>query len=178
MSPRWRAQAALAAWLEQPVVIAGHHWNAAHGLGFMAEISAALRGWGDVCWCSLTEIARAHFNTHDGRSFLKIKLASRHMQVQIPPGERKLVFERPWIADIDREPLLVEQSETGQVLVDEPCGRFSEPLSVRCPMSLRVRSRPPREQDPARVPGPRPNVWPIVRRSLTETRDRIYPLIR
>jgi hypothetical protein len=152
---------ALRAYVDQPIVLYGHHEDVAQGLDVLADAVARVERLGAVRWSSLTEIARSNVSVRrDGDT---TSLRPYAHTVRIPAGTEKLRIERPecdhglrgW--SIDRELGIHD---------------FGQPVSV-APGAASIRLRPFLERDPADVPPPRPRVWPRLRRIATESRDRL-----
>jgi hypothetical protein len=175
MSRRWPMEVGWAAWLGQPVVVAGHHWDADSGLGFLEGIASTLSRWGNVKWGRLSRVARACYLTRVESQLFVVKTASRSIWVDVPAQSREMAVERPWMAADTTAPLRIVERATGRVLLDAPCGRRSEPLQINSPTSLSVLSPPARCFDANEVELPRFRVWPNVRRKLSELRDRALP---
>ncbi len=174
MSPWWKTEALQAALLGQPIVIAGHHYNAANGLTLMGEIAAVINRFGPMNWCRLGEIARSNFAWHVEDGVMKVRAASRRLQISIPEGVEEIQVERPWLLNGELEPLTLTGSQA-VMTANQRCARFSVPVAVKGERSVEVLSPAPGLIDPKNVPLPRMRVWPMARRILTETRDRAYP---
>ncbi len=158
---------ALRAFLDQPLILYGHHDDLAAGLEPLAETVATVNRLGDVRWTSLGEIAATNHATRLERGALRVRPYSHRLRVEVPEGARSLVVEPPPGLSAG----FASWSANGS-----PGLRFG--LSMPCePGQLELRLEPAARIDAATVPSPSPSLWPLVRRAATETRDRLRPLL-
>jgi hypothetical protein len=174
MSPWWKTEALQAALLGQPIVIVGHHYNAANGLALLGEIAAVINRFGPVRWCRLGEIARSNYVARKEEDVMKVRAGSRWLRIEIPEGVQAIQIERPWLANGELQPLILASAEAG-LRLNQTCARLSAPIALTDARSVEALSPAPEHINPESVPSPRVRVWPVVRRILTETRDRAYP---
>jgi hypothetical protein len=165
------------AFLGQPLILYCHHSDLRNGLEPFREAAARISELGNVNWVSLASITRenAVYAEHDG--FATLTLYSREVRLARPPAPRVRV-EIPRVLRASRDLTLVVDGvahvvETGSdgrasvVLENDPAGRE---LRIRIAAPGNVAAATPRDW--------RPRAWPLVRRALTETRDRTVPLTR
>lgn len=176
IKPHWQTEAMLAAFLEQPIVIAGHHQDAANGLEALEEIAETVNGFGEVRWCSLTEIARANYTTRLDGATMSVSIGSRRILLPVPEGVREVSIHRPWIADNAVEPLIVKGSDR-TVRATQSASAESAPVAVMGPGTIEICSPVSKPVNPQEVPAPRPRLWPYVRRALMEARDQAAPYL-
>lgn len=163
------SELALRAFLGQPLVIYGHHGDLADGLEPLAETAAAVNALGDVRWSSLGEIATANSATRRDGPLLRVRPYSHRLRLAIPEGVDSVAVEQPR-GDTER---LGGWSLNGSA--PRPFGTVAE-LE---PGIAKIRLQPTMPVDPAEVPPPTGRrIWPVVRRTATETRDRLRPLLR
>ncbi len=174
-APGWETEVAVAAFLGQPIVIVGHHFDAAGKLEFLAEVADVVNGMGPVTWSDLSAIARSRFVTRREGSTLRVRAASRRIVVPVPADVGSIVIERPWIAAGGSEPLHWG-APGAPVTVAPTAPAESTPIRVDHGGPLEIVSPAPARLDPASVPPPRAMFWPFVRRACTEARDRCYPV--
>ena len=135
----------------------GHHTDLRDGLGILVDAVGQVRAAGDATWGSLDEALGALHVTRRSGSRLRLRLDARRAKLELPPGIDEVLVEPPDSAGEDR--LLV---------VTAP------PVEQGGLLELRL-ERP----QPAPVSGARRfAAWPYVRRGLSETRDRLLPLLR
>ncbi len=161
------AEMAIRAFLDQPLVIYGHHDDLAVGLDRLAEIAAYLGRLGAVRWGSLGTIAATNYSTRQSGATMVVAPYSHRMQVVLPQSADTVQVEAP---------RALEDRFAGWSAAE------SEPLPFGTPLpgvsgELEIRLVPVSRVDPGSVPPPAPSVWPIVRRAATETRDRLAPLL-
>lgn len=167
-------EAVLAAFLGQPIVIAGHHFDADDNLRLIEELVDYVSGLGQVTWCSPSSIASSqHLLRRDG-SRLRVRTCSRRVAVTLPHGIETVIVERPWLPEGETEGL--HWATAGQAGTIPECGPNSEPIRV-AGGALTILSPPSKPVDPHVVPPPSVTPWAIVRRTLAEGRDRLYPYL-
>lgn len=177
MSAQWRTEVVLAAFLRKPVILAGHHQDAGGGLELLAEFAQLVNGFGLVEWGSLATMARSGFKTRQEGNLLRIKTYQRRVSVRIPEGVEQMAVERPWLRTGGEDALIVE-SEHSVAHFNSRAGESSPVFAVRPSSTVVIRSPAPNARDPRTVPKPALRLWPYARRFLTETRDRVYPLLK
>jgi hypothetical protein len=176
IKPCWQTDAILAAFLGQPIVIAGHHQDAAIGLESLEEIAETVNGFGEVRWCSLTEIARANYTTRLAGATLSVSIGSRRILLPVTEGVREVIIHRSWIADNAVEPLIVKGSDQ-TVRAIQSASAESAPVAVMGPGTIEICSPVSNPVNPQEVPALRLRLWPYVRRMLTEARDQASPFL-
>ena len=171
-----RAEFVLAAFLDQPVVPYGHHYDLQAGCGVLEEEASWLRTLGEVRWGSLTELARSNFMTRtEGSETLRVRLFARRAVVNVPAGVREIAVDVPveyvgWESDSllcagNRHPL--EKS---------PHGLSAPPLTTTAG-AVEISLVRDGGFTPEALGRPSRNPYPVVRRIMTESRDRLSPLI-
>ncbi|HEU5252500.1 MAG TPA: hypothetical protein VFU16_04130 [Solirubrobacterales bacterium] len=160
------AELALRAYLDQPLVLYGHHDDLAEGLDILAERSAAVNRLGPVRWGSLGAIAAANLRWRLEGDLLRLRPYSRRVTVEVPAGARHVVVEPPW--------------DAGGEVVEGPSGAVpvGEPFEVHTTGQLNLSLRRSDAVDPEAVPPPRRRPAAIARRLAGETRDRLAPARR
>jgi hypothetical protein len=155
------------AFLDQPLVVYGHHNDLAGGLDRLAEVSGRIAGLGEVRWGPLDEIAAANFRAERESGEIVLRPFSHRQVVDVDPAARELTVLAPRDG---------EDAFAGWSIGDGRRLPFGTPVPVP-PGRLELRLVPVAPVDPKNVPAPRPSVWPVVRRFATETRDRLEPLL-
>jgi hypothetical protein len=172
----WKTEALLAAFLGQPIVVAGHHYDAAGGMSLFGKIAETINGLGDVQWSDTQSLARTNYKTRQAGDHLSVKMYSRRVTVSIPEGVRQLTISRPWIAEGVAETLVVGVPDNGAG-GSWRSGMVSDPIPVTAPATWEIRSISPNAVDYRTIPSPRTRLWPIMRKALVEIRDRTYPVL-
>lgn len=158
------ASIALRAFLDQPVVIYGHHRDLADGYERLEELAALVNGFGDVRWGSMGEITRSNAEVQIDGPRAIVRPLARVLRIEVPLGVGEMTVESP--AD-----LLAPDALHGFSLPDGRMRAFGEPAPVR-PGSLAVRLRGATDVDPEHVSAPPWRPWPKLRRAAVEARDR------
>jgi len=176
LCPDWKTGIILSAFLSQPIITIGHHRDAGDGMKVLGEVADTVNRLGNVMWMDMKGIARSNYMTTLEGKLLKIKMYSRHILVEVPEGIDEMSVERPWIAE-DGEPemLVCKQAETGTL--KSTTGRVTKVIPVRPLGSVELTAIPNTVLRYSDVPLPPFRLWPFVRRLMTESRDRVLPLI-
>jgi hypothetical protein len=161
-------QIALRAFLGHPLILYGHHDDLACGLDLLADTAARVNRLGDVRWASLGEIAASNYAAKLESNRLRVRPYSHRLRFDLPPGIDSLVLEPPRGLDGELAGWSVDGAASRPFGSLAPCG----------PGSVEVRLQSSHRIDPLTVPAPAASVWPILRRTATETRDRLRPLIQ
>ena len=163
-----------AAFLRQPIVPVGHHHDIAEGLEFLADLSRFANSLGAVRWGNMTSIIRSQYSRMlDGR-VLRLRMHTKRAEIVVPDGVDRIAIERPWLVDEANKSLVLCGTGISSPLTgDDTENQFSvcpgqriSIVSGRAPSAHTVHLR----RD-------RPRAWPIVRRLMTEARDRVAPML-
>jgi hypothetical protein len=169
---RARDELVLRAFLDQPLVLYGHHRDVAAGLDVLAAAHDYVAGFGAVAWSSLRAISRSNCMTLRQGSRLHVRPLSRYITLT-------------GLEDV--EELVVDVPETASAIAVRV---RSEGASWQALTSDSTAFRPPHEGpvtialipadlvSPESVAAPQWRPWPVARRIITETRDRTSPLLR
>lgn len=164
----------LRAFLKQPLILFGHHTDLVRNLDVLAEATSNVNELGDVRWLSVTDIARSNFFHQEQGDLLRIRAFSRKIDVDVPEAVRRVVVEMPEASSPGEETVTVRpvDGSAGTAVTGSVGEALTTPNSSRLEIALSRREF----VDPAEAPHPSPRLWPIVRRCLTEGRDRVLPL--
>ena len=174
MGPAWRTDVLLRAFLRQPLVIAYHHYDAAHDLTLLEEAASTINRLGEVHWSNLATIARGNYKSRCREDTLVVQMRSRRIVLSIPKGIHSIRVERPWLKNGAQELLVLKAGE--RECMRGVFGSVSKPIASPSDVLVEIGSLSP-VVDANTVPAPRSRIWPFVRRALTETRDRAYPFM-
>jgi hypothetical protein len=163
------ADIALRGFLDQPVVVYGHHEDVADGLEPLAEAAARVNRLGDVQWTSVGEIALGNQAHRLSGERLVVRPYSRRIRIVPPAGATRISVCRPQDAagELELQTWSIA-SERRRFDVDGPLPAEGGAIEVRLHGS--------RDVDPRQVPAPAWRPWPRLRRAGTEVRDRALPL--
>ena len=167
----------LRAFLDQPLVVYGHHEDLAHGLEPFATLAERIGGFGTVRWGSLAGICRSNYATRVEGEELVVRAYSRRLSVEVPDGVRQVRLELP---APEEDPAWSAAKVTGKPrdLRREGALWRTETLPVAGAGPLEVSVPHPAPLDPEGTAARRAGPWPLVRRALVETRDRLEPVRR
>jgi hypothetical protein len=164
---RSTAELTLRAFLDQPLILYGHHEDANRGPAGLLEAVEEVNRIAPARWCALGEIAASSFETRRNGSRLAIRLLTRSAQIKVPAGVEELTVELPATGiEPSRQVLRVTGKEA----------RIGEPLNVEAGSSLSITLSPADAIDPATVPAPPRRPLAVARRLASEGRDRLRPL--
>jgi hypothetical protein len=164
--PLWcsELEIALRAYIDQPIVLYGHHQDVANGLDVLARAAGRVNRLGSVQWISPEEIALTNAAVRwDGDAVAVRPYANR---LKLPAGAKRVTVDAPG-GDFAGWTLGAETHV-------RPFGELAVVNGHTPELRLRVRD----EVDPLVVPSPPRKVWPKLRRIATESRDRLAPLRR
>lgn len=164
------------AYLGLPIILYGHHQDLAGGLDVLAEAAKHLGALGQVSWAPLAEIARTNRSLRTDGTRTTVRLYTRCTSVPLPDGTEELTAELPpsereadAVVWCGRARANVRLSTSAATAV-----RFTGPFGS----SAELRVEPPDGLSPIDVASPPARVRPVVRRILTEGRDRLAPIGR
>jgi hypothetical protein len=159
------AELALRAFLDQPLILYGHQADLSEGLVVLADGAADVERIGPARWCSPAEIVASSYESRRDGARLAVRPLASRVQVEIPEG----------VEELSCEP--AAGLPTAQLLVDGRQVPSGEPLSVHAGAKVTLVLRAGDEVDIASVPPPRRQPLALPRRLLSESRDRLQPLL-
>ena len=164
---RSQAELTLRAFLDQPLILYGHHEDALGGPESLLEAVQEVNHLGPTNWCSPSEIAATSFETRRDGSRLAVRLLTRRTRIEIPAGIEELTVELPAVG--------IEPGEQVLKLAGEDVNP-GEPLAVEPGSSPEITLSPLDAIDPVSVPAPPRRPLAVARRLASEGRDRLRPL--
>jgi hypothetical protein len=165
----------LRSFLHHPIVLCGHHTDVAEGLGIFREWADFINGLDQVRWMSLEDVGRTNYAHRLRGTVMEIRPYSRRISIRIPPGIKQLSFQIPPVHGelSPRSPLLQYSVDGREISAD-----LAEPIDVTGGKEIEVAFVHPDAIEPNAVPAPIPTPWPILRKFLVESRDRLLPRLR
>jgi hypothetical protein len=164
------------AFLDQPLILYGHHGDLAEGVEALARAAGEINSFGDVRWCSPGSIARSNVASRSRGDVLEVRLFARRVIVDVPAGIREIVAGPAAAEQFEHDVLVLRD---GFAASSTPVsGRPFEALAVAGPTRVELELASPSPIDVSLVPNPRRRLWPVLRRVAVETRDRLVPLAR
>ncbi len=158
-----RDEIILRSFLRQPLVLYGHHTDLRTGLTVLNDAAAHVRAaMPDAQWRSLEAISKGLYSTRTSNGLLDLRLHTRAIRVTVPEGVDSLAIDWP-------EPLTGDRVVVNGIAVAEGS---TTPVAAGATVDVHVE----RQGLPG---GARPpfRPWPYVRRALSESRDRLRPLL-
>ncbi len=166
----------IAALLNQPIIPVGHHHDVAEGLQLLDDLAGFVNSLGTVHWADMRGISRSHYARRLEGKILRVRMFTKRIEVCVPEGTNQILAECPWLQKAVSMPLAWRLLSDGS---EWKFNRPDEPIPVLSGQKLEIVSEPSTTAfiDAKNV---RKNyqLWPVVRRLLTEARDRIAPLLR
>jgi hypothetical protein len=159
------AEVALRAYLDQPLILYGHHDDLRDGLDLLAERAAEIESLGEIRWASMGEIAASNFSSREGGEQLRVRPHSRRLSVEIPAGVSTLVVE----------PTGTREDES--VLSGGLRVGIGEPIPVSGKERVELVLQSPSAVSPSQVAPPPREIRRLARRLAGEARDRFTPTL-
>jgi hypothetical protein len=160
---------ALRAFLDQPLILYGHHGDLAEGgLEVLASAVEEVNRLRPANWCSLGEIAAANFETRVQGSTLHLRPFARRVRLRVPERVQQLLVE------------LVEAhpgAEGERLFVDGRPRELDEPITVEPGTLVDLQLQVADRVDVSVVATRRPRAAALARRALGEGRDRVLPYV-
>jgi hypothetical protein len=167
----------LRAFLDQPIVLYGHASDLRAGLDLLESAAATVNDLPDVVWSDLSTLSRSNYLTRRNGGALHVRAFARALHIEIPPEVTSVVLE-PLVMDRSAETREFRQPADNRLQVpDWGTSRISVARSEQSGSKLEVEFVSPTRLDPERVPAPRPQPAAVLRRAVTEARDRARPLL-
>jgi hypothetical protein len=159
------------AFLDQPLVFGGHHYDLADEMSLVADVATAVNALGDVRWLPLDEVVRRNYRLRSSAGLAEVELFSRRVRLEVPEGVDRL---KTSLSALD------DESSAERVLVRGSGGAhevgLGEELRVTEGQTLDlVLERA--DLEVTTIVQPRTTIWPVVRRAAVEARDRSTPAL-
>jgi hypothetical protein len=180
--PRFRLDARcegailLAAYLDQPVIPVGHHWDLAEGMGLLEKTADIMNGLGGVVWGDLATLSRCSYRRRIEDGCLWLRPYARFLRVEVPEGINEIRIEAPWLQESGDRFVPVTPGRTWCSGPDHHGDENGPGIKVvpgsQVDLDLRRTEPPPFDGDAGRTPPAA-----VVRRLLVEVRDRSMPYL-
>jgi hypothetical protein len=165
----------IAALTGQAIIPFGHHQDLADELNLLEETSENINRVGtEVRWCNLARIARTNYKHRVSGTTLELKMYSRYIEVQIPAEIESIEVYRPWHRQEQAGEALQMRVNNGSWTRTDG-GRISFPQENGRARVLEIRSVALELVDYRQIESQPLHPWAVMRRLLTEARDRCYP---
>lgn len=172
------AEYVLRAYLDHPLLLLGHHGDAANALADFERAAGIVNSLGYVEWKDMGEIAQSNYVSRQIGSRLAVRAYSNRIRVAVPNGVTEIAVEVPSFGQLSA----TGQFEIGQDMLspaerNDGAWRTSFSVPVDQP-EIQIRWRHNDRLDPAQVEAPPTPLSFLIRRFATEARDRFQPLFR
>lgn len=164
----------IASLLHQPIISVGHHTDLADGLQLLEELAGFTNSLGTVHWASMKRICRSHYARKVDGAILQVRMFTRCIEVCVPDGINKIWVEQPLLSGEESMSLkwrcLSVMSAWNSLSADEP-------IPVLSGQKIEILSKPLNDSLTGTKKERSLYPWPVVRRQITEARDRIAPIV-
>jgi hypothetical protein len=156
----------LSAFLGHPIVIATHHQDCASNFALIEKLANMVNGISAVRWMPIETISRTNYASRFDKGVLQVKLFTRRAEIPLPEDAVTLMLQSSPFSQEASIDLRKEMSgDTGI-------------CQYRISNNVLHIFFPPKEYVDYKQVGPmKPGLWPITRRLLVETRDRVKPML-
>jgi hypothetical protein len=159
----------LSAFLGHPIIIATHHQDCVSNFALFESLASAVNEIAAVRWMTIADISRTNYLSRFENGVLHVKPFARQLTIPIPQDAVTLQLEpSPFsqAAAIDLRKKAANDEEISGICRYDV---LNDALHVFFPPKEPVDYKQVR---PARL-----GLWPITRRVLAETRDRVKPML-
>ncbi|MGH2939437.1 MAG: hypothetical protein ACRDPE_15120 [Solirubrobacterales bacterium] len=161
------AEMRLRAYLDQPVVLYGHHDDLAPGLDLLAETQDEIAAIAPAtAWRSLASISRRAYETRAEGATLAVRALANQLRVEVPAGTDALRFEPP-----------LGPPSSPRLVVDGQAAEYGQTIALAPGADVVTVDSGPAPIEPAEVPSPPRRPLAVARRIAGESRDRLAPLL-
>ncbi len=156
----------LSAFLGYPIIIATHHQDCASNFALIEKLANMVNGFSAVRWMPIEKISRTNYLSRFDEGVLQVKLFTRKAEIPLPENAVTLVLQSSPFSPETSIDLRKEKSGDNGIYQYRILGN-----------TLQIHFPPKHAVDYARVEPMKPGLWPITRRLLAETRDRVKPVL-
>ena len=164
----------IAALFHQPIVPMTHHQALADGYDLLDETAAVVNALGDVAWRDMRTIARSIISRRLDGEALRVKLWSRHVTVPVPAGVKEIQVEHASPGNIGDESFFWREHGDHRW----NAWPVAEGLNVGAAQAIDIACGAAAAGSPEHLVAGLPGLTPVVRRLLTEVRDRVLRSIQ
>jgi hypothetical protein len=175
LSKECQANIMMAAVLNQPIIPVGHHDDLQDGLESLGEIAEFINSLGDVKWKDVGEIAKMHYSKKIESDALKIMMFSKRIEVIVPKGVKKIAVDCHWMDDIYHKEVRWRITGNGD---EWKTIKEGEHFEVNGANQVEILYGSQRGKTAWRSEMRRMKLYPIFRRQMTESRDRLKPMLK
>ncbi len=172
--PRWSfggnvdTNILVAAYLGRPMIFRGHHQDLKDGLELLDVIAARINSLGSVKWAPLGELSRMSYQSRLDADRCLVRLLGRHTRFPVPDSARELAIDDGGQTSPDAQYEILLGGKTFRRSPGEPL--MLPDAEDRC---VDIHLPPLAGPSDAGARLPRTSATVILRRLLTESRDRM-----
>jgi hypothetical protein len=156
----------LAAFLGQPIILRGHHQDLKNGIELLAELASFINRLGPVSWSNLTSLCRMNYQWRMDGNTCRMRPLGRRVAFRVPTESTRLIIEG---SESEYQTGWQISGGDGTVL------RFAVGESISLPDTFSgeiLMEAIPVMAAPMQNGANWPASWALLRRLLTEGRDR------
>jgi hypothetical protein len=165
----------IAALLNQPIIAVGHHNDLAEGLQILADLAKFANSLGTLHWADMKRISRSHYARRFDGHILRVRMYTRHISIQVPEGINQIWVERTKLQTAESMLVVWRLQHKG---LEWNNSYLDKPIPVIPGQRIEIASKPPTPPSLETIDVGKLHLWPVVRRQLTEARDRVAPVLR
>jgi len=162
----------LSAFLGQPVIVATHHQDCVSNFARLESMANIVNGIGTTQWMGIEDISRTNFLSKTQNGMIQIWPYSRRFRIPFSPDITTVQVCRSPYCEGFTVDLRSNYGDGTEVTMPNVPARYrisNNTMDIFFPPSNGV--------DYNQVPSQSAGMWPIVRRLLTEARDRTQPIL-
>jgi hypothetical protein len=170
--PRWRLSGdatnriLLAAYLKQPIILVGHHHDLRDGTHMLDHLAGFINNLGDVVWRGMGRLCRQNYQWKVNGNVLRVRPLGRNLSICVPEGVSHLLIENLAAFGDRRWRVSCPEGKVLKVFSDQP---VVLPNVSQVDLCLELDTGGHAFMGGSSgVPAP----WALLRRLLTELRDR------
>jgi len=156
----------LSAFLGYPIIIATHHQDCASNFALIEKLANMVNGFSEVRWMPIETISRTNYLSQFDEGVLQVKLFTRSAEIPLPEDAVTLMLQS--------SPFSPETSIDLRKEKSRDTGSYQYRVSGN---TLQIHFPPEHAVDYTQVEPMKSGLWPITRRLLAETRDRVKPVL-
>lgn len=165
------------AFLGQPLVLYLHHDDLRDGPEVLADAARDVATYGAVRWMSVGDLAEMQSTTKVEGDIAYVRLFARRARVSVPDGVSRLVVELPGHDEWSHEMLELSHVD-GVRPLEAPFREGRAEVELTGSREVLVALRHANGLTAGAVSSRIVRPWPLLRRLLTEGRDRLAPAMR
>lgn len=172
-------QILLSAYLNQPIIPVGHHWDVREGLDLLREVAGLINGIGEVKWADVGKMARMNYMARRSSGSITIRPLSRVVEVELgaDPLEEVVIDHSNSLDGEDLDIRVKAWDETGSALACERKSKSQWVIEGPVRGKLRIEAYLKYGIGGECFRDPQSTLKALVRRLAIEARDRAMPFL-